>query len=124
MTFKNLKANGRYDDVVPCHNRLVVGISVLVCVQTTDRHVFLLDGLLLCCKLVRSFCNCRITCVLFMENLVLDVQQPVTRKSLSAECRLKEKFSVRRLEVFDREDSDGVNPMSVVVLRCCLWLFL
>eukprot|EP00118_Oscarella_pearsei_P019533 m.208247 g.208247 ORF g.208247 m.208247 type:complete len:1270 (+) comp39702_c0_seq23:557-4366(+) len=53
----------------------------------TDRHVFLLDGLLLCCKLLPR----------------------KSSSSAGSEYRLKEKFNVRKMELIDLEDVDDLK---------------
>ena len=54
--------------------------------KQTERHVFLFDGLIILCK-----ANLRRT----------SVTGPV------GEYRLKEKFHMRKIEIFDRDDGDG-----------------
>lgn len=55
--------------------------------KTTERYVFLFDGLIVLCK------------------------QNIRRSSVTGvqpEFRLKEKFQIRKMEVVDRDDSDGM----------------
>ncbi len=65
-------------------------MSVCVCVralcvqaQKTERHVFLLDGLAICCK-------------------------TKSRGGTAGEYRLKEKINMRKVKLTDLEDADGV----------------
>lgn len=51
----------------------------------TERYVFLFDGLIVLCK--------------------QNSRRPVT--GVQPEFRLKEKYQIRKIEVIDREDSDG-----------------
>lgn len=55
--------------------------------KTTERYVFLFDGLIVLCK------------------------QNLRRSSVTGvqpEFRLKEKFQIRKIDVIDREDTDGM----------------
>ena len=64
--------------------------------KLTERHVFLFDGLIVLCK---------------PNSRRSSVTGPV------AEFRLKEKFQIRKIEIKDREDSDGMWPGEVVGFR-------
>lgn len=62
--------------------------------RLTDRKVYLFDGVLLLCK----------------PNIKrAPVAVPPTLGGSTAEFRLKEKFFIRKVEIIDREDTEGIK---------------